>query len=183
MSEVKFTDMVNALAKNGQELIDGLTPESAHCLHMAVGVMGEVGELIENCLENGSRKNKVEEFGDIEFYFQGNMINCDNDLFLVIPESVCVSTNKQLLKLTVAAAAALDAAKKFAVYCNPLDKKEFTNQMVLVRSLVDYLYITYDISKEESIESNKHKLLTSDKARYKLGKFTNEQAQIRADKL
>jgi hypothetical protein len=39
-----------------------------------------------------------------------------------------------------------------------------------------------DISREQTLAANIHKLFSSDKARYKLGAYTDKQAQDRADK-
>lgn len=69
--------MVKVLAKPGQNIIDELTPISAHLLHMAVGVCGEAGELID-CIKKQAiygkdldEINLVEELGDLEFYLEG----------------------------------------------------------------------------------------------------------------
>ena len=72
-----FTDMVATLAKPGQAIVDNLTAETAHLLHMAVGVSGEAGELIDAVKKAAiynkplDRANVVEELGDIEFYLEG----------------------------------------------------------------------------------------------------------------
>lgn len=69
--------MVKALAKPGHEIIKEITPLKAHCLHMAVGVCGEAGELIDAVKKNVMYNkpldiaNVVEELGDIEFYLEG----------------------------------------------------------------------------------------------------------------
>jgi len=121
MENVKHEEMVTALVKPGQDIIDSLTPGKANLLHMAVGVSGESGELLDavkKCVvynKDLDRENVIEELGDLEFYLEGI---------------------RQELKIT----------------------------------------------REETLEANISKLLTSDKARYKLGKFTDEQAQNRSDK-
>lgn len=70
----QLSNMTEALAKPGQDIIDSLTPEKADILHMAVGISGEAGELLD-CIKKMviynkplDRKNAVEELGDIEFY-------------------------------------------------------------------------------------------------------------------
>lgn len=70
-------DLVSALAKRGEDIVASLTPEAAHALHMAVGVSGEAGELLDAVKKYAiyvkpvDRENVVEELGDIEFYLQG----------------------------------------------------------------------------------------------------------------
>lgn len=76
----QHADLVLALAKPGQDIIDSLTPDKAHILHMAVGVSGEAGELLDAVkklviynkpMTKEARENLVEELGDLEFYMQG----------------------------------------------------------------------------------------------------------------
>ena len=74
---IKFEDMVAALVKSGQAIIDSLTPQKANTLHMAVGVSGEAGELLDAVKKyviyekELDRANVVEELGDLEFYMEG----------------------------------------------------------------------------------------------------------------
>lgn len=69
--------MVDALAKDGQQILEEATPKQAHELHMAIGVSGESGELLDAVKKNViyqkplDRENVIEELGDIEFYMQG----------------------------------------------------------------------------------------------------------------
>jgi len=77
MTEVKYSDMVSALAKSGDDIIASLTPEKAHLLHMAVGISGEAGELLDAVKKHViynkviDRENVIEELGDIEFFMEG----------------------------------------------------------------------------------------------------------------
>lgn len=120
--QINYEDMVNALAKPGADIIATLTPEKAHMLHMAVGVSGEAGELLDAVKKavvynkELDRENVVEELGDLEFYLQG-------------------------------------------------------------------LRAGLGITREETLEANIAKLLTSEKARYKLGQYSDQAAQDRADKV
>ena len=70
----QFDEMTLVLAKDGQQIINELTPEKADLLHMAVGVSGEAGELLD-AVKKAVIYNKemdlvniVEELGDLEFY-------------------------------------------------------------------------------------------------------------------
>jgi NTP pyrophosphatase (non-canonical NTP hydrolase) len=70
-------ELVSQLAKPGQEIIDELTPMQAYALHMAIGVSGEAGELLDTIKKFAIYQkpldftNLIEELGDIEFYLQG----------------------------------------------------------------------------------------------------------------
>ena len=69
--------LVFELAKPGQDIVDELTPMQAFALHMAIGVSGEAGELLDAIKKFAiyqkplDLENVVEELGDIEFYLQG----------------------------------------------------------------------------------------------------------------
>ena len=70
-------ELVRQLAKPGEEIIDDLTPTQAFVLHMAIGVSGEAGELLDAIKKFAIYQkpldftNLVEELGDIEFYLEG----------------------------------------------------------------------------------------------------------------
>lgn len=74
---MEFEKMVLALAKPGEDIIETLTPEKMHLLHMAVGISGEAGELLDAIKKHVVYNkpldvvNVVEELGDLEFYMQG----------------------------------------------------------------------------------------------------------------
>ena len=75
--EVRQQTMVVKLAKDGQELINQMTPLKMHLQHMAIGVSGEAGELVD-AIKKGTIYNReldieniIEELGDLEFYMEG----------------------------------------------------------------------------------------------------------------
>lgn len=69
--------MVAVLVKPGETIIKEMTASDAHLLHMAVGVSGEAGELLDGVKKRAiyqkeiDRENIIEELGDIEFYLEG----------------------------------------------------------------------------------------------------------------
>ena len=74
MLESKYDEMTAALSKNGSAIMRDLNPANADLLHMAVGVSGEAGELLDAVKKSAiygkplDHKNMVEELGDLEFY-------------------------------------------------------------------------------------------------------------------
>lgn len=72
-----FEEMVSVLGKPGADIIRSLTPGRMNALHMAVGVSGEAGELLDAVKKYViydkpvDRANIIEELGDLEFYMQG----------------------------------------------------------------------------------------------------------------
>lgn len=75
--EADFVDMVRRLVKPGLNILDSLTPGKVDALHMAVGISGEAGELIDAIKKwviynkELDKENVIEELGDLEFYMQG----------------------------------------------------------------------------------------------------------------
>lgn len=76
-TEIEHSMMVRKLAKTGSDIKEELTPEATHLLHMAVGVAGEAGELLDAVKKHAvyvkpiDRENVIEELGDLEFYMAG----------------------------------------------------------------------------------------------------------------
>jgi NTP pyrophosphatase (non-canonical NTP hydrolase) len=77
MNNINHADMVKVLAKSGDTIAAELTGEDAHLLHMAVGISGEAGELLDAVKKAAvyrkpiDRENVIEELGDLEFYMEG----------------------------------------------------------------------------------------------------------------
>jgi NTP pyrophosphatase (non-canonical NTP hydrolase) len=70
-------EMVRSLAKDGDAILADMDGADAHLLHMAVGVAGEAGELLD-AIKKGviyrkpiDMPNVIEELGDLEFYMSG----------------------------------------------------------------------------------------------------------------
>jgi NTP pyrophosphatase (non-canonical NTP hydrolase) len=72
-----YNQMVAKLAKPGADILASLSPEKCHLWHMATGIAGEAGELIDAikkpvCYSKEvDRVNVIEELGDLEFYMEG----------------------------------------------------------------------------------------------------------------
>ena len=74
---ITHPELVSALAKPGADILAKLTPEDCHLWHMATGIAGETGELVD-AVKNPviyrkpiNRENVIEELGDLEFYMEG----------------------------------------------------------------------------------------------------------------
>lgn len=76
-TEASHSLMVADLTKSGADIADGLTAETANLWHLATGVAGEAGELLDAIKKVAiynrplDRENAIEELGDIEFYVSG----------------------------------------------------------------------------------------------------------------
>lgn len=74
---INHPDMVKALAKDGALIAAEMTPADAHLMHMAIGISGEAGELLDAIKKRVIYRkeldttNVLEELGDLEFYLEG----------------------------------------------------------------------------------------------------------------
>jgi NTP pyrophosphatase (non-canonical NTP hydrolase) len=74
---INYSDMVRVLAKSGETIAREMTGSDAHLMHMAIGISGESGELldaIKKCViyrKPLDIENAIEELGDLEFYMEG----------------------------------------------------------------------------------------------------------------
>lgn len=75
--KIEFSEMVSALAKSGDDISNEMNAVKAHLLHMAVGIAGEAGELLDAVKKSVIYNkpldvaNVIEELGDLEFYMEG----------------------------------------------------------------------------------------------------------------
>lgn len=179
---INHDEMVSVLAKPGQDIINDLTPGAMHNLHMAVGISGEVGELLE-ALRDGE-DNILEELGDIEFYFeglqQGVEFNVDDDHDSTDDLSG-LGLQPLMEELTIDAGNILDTVKKQAIYAKELDRDKLVDLMLDFRAVLNAVYNHSDIGCSPYMAKceNVNKL----GKRYEGFKYTNEAAQNRADKV
>ena len=75
--EIKHDEMVTALAKDGNIIAKEIDGKDAHLMHMAIGISGEAGELLDAIKrkviyrKDLDMENVLEELGDLEFYLEG----------------------------------------------------------------------------------------------------------------
>lgn len=167
--------MVRALVKPGAAIVDSLTPEKAHLLHMAVGISGEIAEL-EGCLAAPAFDfgNLVEELGDLEFYLEGLRLGVA-EVQRRVPDQLPADARSHLV---VHGGAALDAVKKHVVYNKPLEVDLLQTALDDIEASLAVIRATYDVSREEVLAGNQAKLAV----RYRKGSYSDQQAVARADK-
>lgn len=183
--KIKFEGMVNQLAKDGELIKEQLTPESAHLWHMATGLSTEAGEVL-SCMEYfGSdrfdRVNAVEEFGDVEFYLEG--LRQGLNIVYKLPherEYSPLRPAKCLARtLAIVASDVLDSIKKVVIYQKPVEDTKIFPQLWELNVVLARLYHMTEITREEVIEANIAKL----GVRYKCHNYSDNAAQVRADKV
>lgn len=76
-SETGYGLFVESLTKPGKEIQESISPDTAHLLHMAMGIAGEAGELLDAVKKSVVYcqplliSDMMEELGDLEFYMEG----------------------------------------------------------------------------------------------------------------
>lgn len=90
-----YGDMVASLKKHGDLILSEINGQQMDALHMAVGLSGEAGELLD-CIKKWvvyqkplDMENLTEELGDIEFYLEGirQCLAIDRELVLAKNET------------------------------------------------------------------------------------------------
>jgi NTP pyrophosphatase (non-canonical NTP hydrolase) len=109
------------------------------------------------------------------------LIKPGSEILATLTPSKCNSLH-MAFGMSGEAGEALDAVKKYIFYNKPLDRANVVEELGDLEFYMEGLRAELGITREECLEANIHKLLTSDKARYKLGTYTDAQAQDRADK-
>jgi NTP pyrophosphatase (non-canonical NTP hydrolase) len=92
-NEERHADMVHRLYKPGSHILRDMSPDQAHLLHMAIGISGEAGEILDAIKKIAIYgkdvelvfENLLEELGDLEFYMEGlrQGLKIDRELTLV----------------------------------------------------------------------------------------------------
>ena len=94
-----FKQLATDLSKPGDEIAALMSAQEAHLWHMATGVSGEAGELLDAVKKSVlykkplDRENVVEELGDLRFYMAGLM-----NALSISEQEILYATNKKLGK-------------------------------------------------------------------------------------
>lgn len=189
-------EMVTRLAKPGHAILDTMTPAKSHLLHMAIGISGEVGELIAG-LHTYNRhtqnlraisecyENVLEELGDIAFYVEGLLqgvgLTHDSVAKVLIDGENSVEVSYDLAEgIAIYSANILDTVKKHVIYNKVVDEKVLLDNLCGLEYHLEEIRMFAGVSREDTLAHNIAKL-TGDKGRYKQG-YSDKAAQERADK-
>lgn len=199
--------MVKQLVKPGEQIKDQLTAEECHMLHMAIGVAGEAGELLEHIQLDQLVADDVyadggivEESGDYYFYWvdlANVLLGWDEpleDLNLKdsqIPVLGFEGLRDLAVELSVKSCAVLDLVKKICIYRktlnDPVDKKvpdvlikdKLAEYLVVCRLAIFSIHTSRGVDVKDVLKHNQNKLALRYGAQYQ---YTDTKAQDRADK-
>lgn len=185
MSEINFSEMVATLVKPGQDILSSLTPKECEMLHYAIGVSGEVGELMSAVLnyQTGFHPeldvdNCVEECSDILFFIEALLQKLDRTLPIQQIQILDYDLLIHTAMASIYAADLLDTVKKSVIYRKELDTEKLYSLLLALDSFIIQFCRKIGSSKEIAIQYNIEKL----SKRYAGLKYSNEAAQNRADK-
>lgn len=170
MESDSYNDMVFRLFKKTGVFKDDL-------MHAAVGVVGEVAEL----MEASTPKNRLEELGDILFYIEAGFQQLQVDRFQAIelPEDQNLQPiNIHLFCIVVHAGKLVDATKKSWIYGRAPDLDTIARSLAVVYWEVACIAYHFGLELEDLEKANRAKL----EERYPEKFYTDAHAIARLDK-
>lgn len=178
LKEIPFQAMVGQLAKPGADILATLTPDNFRRLQGFCEAMVWGGDRLD-AIKKVVIYNKPEELA------QAPKSRHPDELIAgfaaLTPEKAHLL--HMALGLAGEAAEMLDQVMNHAFYDEPLDVKNVIEEggdaLFYIEGIAQGVNTTTVVMEEE----NKAKLLTGEKARYKLGVYSDAQAQARADKV
>lgn len=188
-----YATFVRALCKSGATIASALTPSDAHLLHMAVGVSGEVAELMDTVQQHTefdhqlNVENLKEELGDLLFYLKGieqglHVTEAELEdvmMFGCTPVVMRTEFRACAMSLTVAAGDLLDVAKRVTIYRKALDRPRALRALEELYENLSRLASYAGLCRVDIIDANIAKL----SVRYSELRYTDVAAQTRADKV
>lgn len=168
---VRYDQFVRWLFKPGTEQV--------MALHIAIGVSGEVAELLE-AIRCGGMEDRQEELGDVEFYFQA----LRNHYGVSLSSLLDMDAGETYLKLSledsfvICSGKILDCIKREYIYNKPRDTETLFYQMSVFAQLLKVYYDIYGFSRAGILQANADKLAK----RYVSLRYSDAAAIARADK-
>lgn len=162
-----------------RNLFKPMDTQAATVLHAAVGIAGEVAEL----LVANSIENLVEEMGDIEFYIEAAFQATGGRNFPeLIVEGHDMSHHQVFgtvgTAMSVTAGRLLDVVKKAWVYNQDLNLDAVRYELLRLELMLGCLRELLSVRRPDVLGANQTKL----GKRYPDGVYTDRDAQQRADK-
>lgn len=182
----QHSEMVNRLMKPGKDILSSLDATRCDMIHNTMGMVGEVGEVMDAANNSESNDELVLELGDYEFYFEGLLQTMGRKRRTPkIPEGHHPThTLPALVKHTLELN---DAVKKFVIYDKPLNLVPFIKK---IENCLSDVYCVLErasqfadpdaepLNRNTVLKRNIEKL----SKRYPSGKYTNKDARERKDK-
>jgi hypothetical protein len=168
-----YSEFVASRVKPGQDIVDTMSASKANTMHMLMGLAGESLELYK-AITASDVKNIREELGDFGFFLEG----LGQELGFLPFATPAIVMLYDLEVLIDCADTLLDLAKRVGIYNKELDREELFETLTIVRSICRHTMASWQLTWPEIEQGNMAKLTK----RYSSGKYSDKQAQERADK-
>lgn len=170
---IRYDQFVRWLFKPGTDQV--------MALHCAVGLAGEIGELIEDGAD------AIEELGDIEFYMQATRNHYGVSRLHILTS--CFPAFKPFCtiqdRLIIACGEICDVIKREYIYNKPRDQLAFTVAMARMERALDY-YRSSLLGLDKSSEEHRQSIIQANAEklgqRYVNLRYSDSEAIARADK-
>ena len=184
---ITHPELVAALLKPGKEIAEQMTAQEADLWHNATGVSGEAGEILQCVFSSHLNdceldvENMVEELGDMAFYLEGLRQNVGlsrEETLTYVGQYRKLSLLDETIMLSIASANLLDLVKKTVIYKKVLDPKALVMALSSIERSLEEIRNHIGVDRPFVLGQNIDKL----SVRYAGLTYTNEAAQVRADK-
>lgn len=165
-----------------QQLFKPMATVQDQIMHAAIGISGEVAEL----LTADSMTNVIEECGDVEFYIEALKQQFTPTFISVgmykLPFSIeTINLGNVFTNMVIVAGELLDLAKKTWAYTKPLDEPKMTYLIMVLEVNLEKLYEMVSILRDDVKMTNQIKLIGPG-GRFESGFYSDGAAIARADK-
>ena len=167
-------NFVNTMRKSPTDIEAQITTKKLEMLHAAIGIVGEVAELLELSHGRVDKTAILLELGDVEFYI--------NELrnALELPFSVRdphFTTATEVVEMSIFAGLLLDEVKKSALCDKVLDLTQIDQYVSYIQYYVCRVESQHGYSRREVLERNIEKI----RARYPEGNYSDKAAFEKVD--
>ena len=151
-------------------------------MHAAIGIAGEAAEYVMS----DSRKNLIEESGDLEFYIEAlkQKVEPNPAGALALPADhrfKNLTIGNVFQNISTIGGDILDISKKSWVYTKPVDTAKLTLLILVLEHNMSFIYECFGFTREEIKTANQVKLIGPG-GRFESGFYSDNAAIARADK-
>lgn len=187
MTAAEYHKIAGTTCKSGAAIVASITPNLAHAVHMALGIGGEIAELLA-AIRADDKENAREEIGDVLWYIDGmtNLLDWSYELQgaglsgRAQKEKSAGDTVMEIAGISIIEIAGeiIDLVKKSAVYNAPL------SQIEVGKCLNDLIYMLAQIAGvfDKTLDELRYENIEKLRKRYPNLGYSDADAKARADK-
>lgn len=184
--QTEHANMVRNLVKPPSEIMAVTLPSDCDRQHMFLGLVGEFGELIELFHrpygERVDEEKLLEEAGDALFYLRHFYVLFGINKAFVSNVHWEGDKHAWVRQATINLGLLADCLKRPWIYRKEA-KQPVGEVLERLHRMLSFILGQFGYTVEDALAHNMNKLYTGKNARYAEGKYTDEQANARADKI